>query len=157
VGKVLTRVRRSPKHPTVTLDFSDNTTFQILVDGYNPLHPGVPKSLEMDSSLDPIFNPPSGQLHVELNIVDCALITLTDKAFEMRDRVEQWDQNHLGVVFKFAEDNAWHCVWATLMEHDNMIGGCVFRSYDDVYLDQLQRSPRKRQKRDASPCKKAWK
>ena len=38
VGKVLTRLSRSPKHPTLTLDFSDNTTFQILVDGYDPVH-----------------------------------------------------------------------------------------------------------------------
>lgn len=94
---------------------------------------------------------------MELTIVDCALITLTDKAFEIKTRLEQWDQNHLGVAFKFAEDNAWHCVWATLMEHDDMMGECVFRSYDDVYLDQLQRSPRKRQRRDASPSKRAWK
>jgi len=38
VGKVLTRLSRSLKHPTLTLDFADNTTFQILVDGYDPVH-----------------------------------------------------------------------------------------------------------------------
>jgi hypothetical protein len=38
VGKVLTKLSRSSKHPTLTLDFSDNTTFQILVDGYDPVH-----------------------------------------------------------------------------------------------------------------------
>lgn len=49
VGKVLTKISRSSKHPTLTLDFSDNTTFQILVDGYDPVHrcvyspPLVPK------------------------------------------------------------------------------------------------------------------
>src|ERR1700722_95200 len=48
VGKVLTRVRRSPPHPTLTLDFSDNTTFQILVDGYDPVHRGIPKELVTD-------------------------------------------------------------------------------------------------------------
>lgn len=38
VGKVLRKLSRSSKHPTLTLDFSDNTTFQILVDGYDPVH-----------------------------------------------------------------------------------------------------------------------
>jgi len=154
VGKVLTRVRRSSTHPTLTLDCSDGTTFQVLIDGYNPSHPGVPKSLEMDSYLDFIFNPPTGQLLVDLTIVDCATITLMDKAHDARvelqgRRDEQWDQHHIGVAFKFLEETGdgngkgWHCIWATLAEYDeNGDRSCVFRSYDDVYLDILQRSPR---------------
>lgn len=39
VGKVLTRIRRSSKHPSMQLHFSDHTTYQILVDGYDPIHP----------------------------------------------------------------------------------------------------------------------
>lgn len=135
---------------------------QLKIDGYNPLFPGVPKSLEMDPTLDPIFNPPSGQLFVDLTIEDCASITLMDKAYDARvelqgTRNEHWDQHHIGVAFKFREDAAgdrgrksWHCVWATLAEYDSQQGGCVFRSYDDVYVDVLhrdrspQKSPRKR-------------
>ncbi|KAG1867378.1 hypothetical protein F4604DRAFT_1927690 [Suillus subluteus] len=139
VGKVLTKLSRSLKHPTLTLDFSDNTTFQILVDGYDPVHRGLPKELEMDSSLEQLLT--TGQAHVEWTIKNCALITLTDKAFESREREQRWDQNHTGVAFRFFEDQMWHCVWATLTDHDR--GTCVFRSYDDVYIDQLHRSPRK--------------
>ncbi|EGN99816.1 hypothetical protein SERLA73DRAFT_180038 [Serpula lacrymans var. lacrymans S7.3] len=154
VGKVLTRISRSPKHPTLTLDFSDHTTFQILVDGYDPVYRGVPKRLEMDHSLETLMNTPTGQVHVELTIEDCALITLTDKAFEMKQKEERWDQNHTGVALRFKEDRAWHCVWATLAEHDEKLGACIFRSYDDVYLDRLQRSPRKRRSRaPSSPTK----
>jgi hypothetical protein len=151
VGKVLKKVRRSSTHPVLTLDFADNTTFQILVDGYDPIHKGVPKELEMDPVLDSIF---ANDSTVDLPIVDCALITLSDKAFQRKqnDRspiaaspsgagLHQWDQNHLGVAFKFAGDPKWHCVWACMQEYDE--GSCVFRSYDDVYLDKLQRSPRK--------------
>lgn len=39
VGKVLTNIRRSSRHPSMQLRFSDDTTYQILVDGYNPTHP----------------------------------------------------------------------------------------------------------------------
>lgn len=158
VGKVLTRLSRSRKHPTLTLDFSDNTTFQILVDGYDPVHRyvlsralieivdnvsyrGLPKELEMDSSLEQLLNTPSGQALVEWTIEDCALITLSDKAFESREREQRWDQDHIGVAFRFTEDRKWHCVWVTLTDHTN--GTCVFRSYGDVYIDQLHRSPRK--------------
>lgn len=139
VGKVLTKLSRSSKHPTLTLDFSDNTTFQILVDGYDPVHRGLPKELEMDSSLEQLLT--TGQAYVEWTIKDCALITLTDKAFESREREQRWDQNHTGVAFRCLEDRMWHCVWATLTDHDH--DKCVFRSYDDVYIDQLHRSPRK--------------
>jgi len=162
---VLTRVRRSPTHPALTLDCSDGSSFQLRIDGYNPSYPGVPKSLEMDSSLDPIFNPPSGQLLVDLTILDCATITLMDKAHDTRvelqgARHEQWDQHHIGVAFKFLEDSTgdasgkgwgWHCVWATLAEYDEERGegdrACVFRSYDDVYLESLQRSPQRSPKK----------
>jgi len=132
--------------------FSDDTTYQILVDGYDPLHRGLPKQLEMDPTFGSLLDSADGQLDVDQTIDDCALITLTDKAFESRQREQRWDQNHIGVAFKFSQDQAWHCVWATLTDHEN--GNCVFRSYDDVYLAQLQHSPRKRRSRAPSSPKK---
>jgi len=109
----------------------------------------------MDPSLHLIFNLPI----INLTILDCVSVTLMDKAHDTRvelqgPRDEQWDQLHIGVAFKFLQDvtdaggKHWHCVWATLAEYDERRGegdsACVFRSYDDVYLDTLQtRSPKK--------------
>ena len=113
---------------------------------------GLPKQLEMDPSLASLLDAADGQLDVTWTIEDCVLITLTDKAFDSKQREQRWDQNHSGLAFKFHEDRSWHCVWATLVDYDD--GYCVFRSYDDVYLDQLQRSPRKRRPRaPSSPTK----
>ena len=144
------------------MDFADGTTFQVLIDGYNPVYPGVPKTLEMDATLDRIFNPPDGQLSVKLTIADCAAITLMDKAHDTRaelqgTRNEHWDQHHRGVAFKFLEENGtWHCVWATLAEFDGENGDCVFRSFDDVYIERLERSSthsRSRSPKKRSPRK----
>ncbi|KAH0827538.1 hypothetical protein J3R83DRAFT_4257 [Lanmaoa asiatica] len=152
VGKVLTKIRRSSRHPSMQLCFSDDTTYQILVDGYDPIHRGLPKDLEMDPTLASLLDAADGSLDVAFTIENCVLITLTDKAFDSKQREQRWDQNHTGVAFKFCEDRSWHCVWATLTDHEN--GQCVFRSYDDVYLDQLLRSPRKRRSRPPfSPTK----
>ncbi|KAH7888548.1 hypothetical protein F5I97DRAFT_1853546 [Phlebopus sp. FC_14] len=151
VGKVLTRISRSSNHPSMQLYFSDDTIYQILVDGYDPIHRGLPKQLEMDPDLGSLLDGVGGRVDVDLTIDDCALITLTDKAFESRLKEQRWDQNHIGVAFKFSEDRIWHCVWATLTDHEN--GICVFRSYDDVYVEQLQRSPRKRRPRAPSSTK----
>lgn len=45
VGKVLRRVVRSPRHPTITLEFADSTVFRIQVEGYHPSPSlqGIPK------------------------------------------------------------------------------------------------------------------
>ncbi|KAJ7497539.1 hypothetical protein FB451DRAFT_1019319 [Mycena latifolia] len=149
VGKVLKSVRRSEKHPSLTLAFADGTRVQIMVDGYDPVHKGVPKELEMDPSLNDLF---AGDA-VDLTVTDCALITLSDKAFARRPRQDdQWDQHHLGVAFKFAGGaEPWHCVWAILQDHDAATGECVLRTYDDVYLEHLQRSPRKARRRKSGP------
>jgi len=151
VGKVLKSVRRSERHPSLTLSFSDGTRVQIMVDGYDPVHRGVPKELEMDPSLNELFD--SGEA-VDLTVTDCALITLSDKAFARQsDKLDdQWDQRHLGVAFKFAGagGSSWHCVWAILQDHDTTTGECILRTYDDVYLEQLQRSPRKSRHRKKS-------
>ncbi|KAF8497648.1 hypothetical protein JB92DRAFT_2588897, partial [Gautieria morchelliformis] len=141
VGKVLRRVVRSPRHPTITLQFADSTVFQIQVEGYhpNPSLQGIPKELEMDSSLDNIMSAcGNGQSTIDLLISDCALVRLTDKAFETKVRQERWDQNHLGLALKFDGDPAWHCVWAVVVEHDREEGGHeTFRSYEDVYLQPI--------------------
>lgn len=43
VGKVLKSIKVSKLHPTVTIHFEDRSSFQIRVDGYNPVHPGCPR------------------------------------------------------------------------------------------------------------------
>ncbi|KAL4080322.1 hypothetical protein V8B97DRAFT_735122 [Scleroderma yunnanense] len=142
------RISRSQKHPCMQLHFADDTSYQILVDGYDPVHRGVPKALEMDPILESLLDAADGQAKLDRTIDHCALVTLTDKAFEAKQREHRWDQNHTGVAFRFSEDQVWHCVWATLSDHEN--GMCIFRSYDDVYLDQLHRSPHKRRSRAPS-------
>lgn len=127
----------------------------------------------MDSFLHPIFSPsgsPGTQAHPNLTIIDCALITLLDKAHDVRNelqgpRDEQWDQHHIGVAFKFLEEvrcdphgRGWHCVWATLAEYE-ADHACVFRSYDDVYLESLPpasplRSPKKRSPKKRTSSRK---
>ncbi|KAJ7647096.1 hypothetical protein FB45DRAFT_188741 [Roridomyces roridus] len=153
VGKTLASVRRSPEHPALTMVFDDGSRVQVCVDGYDPVHRGLPKSLEMDDALSALFASERG---LGLRVADCAFITLQDKAFAIKTPgadtadADRWDQRHLGVAFKFNSDGGgmgnsgvlsdrWHCVWATLQEH-NDAGACVFRTYDDVYLEHLQPS-----------------
>ncbi|KAI0305763.1 hypothetical protein B0F90DRAFT_1924125 [Multifurca ochricompacta] len=127
VGKVLVRIRRSPTHPAVTLHFADHTTYQVRVDGYDPIHRGIPKELEMNSVLTPLFKPPA------------------DTAHEWSETAEsRWNVEHLALALKFAEVPAWHCVWATMAEYDGNFGPCTFRSFEDVYLAELHPSSRKR-------------
>jgi len=107
---------------------------------------------------------------MDLTIADCAAITLMDKAHDARvelqgPRDEQWDQHHIGVAFKFLEETGdgsgkgWHCIWATLAEYDEERGegdrACVFRSFDDVYLETLQQRSPQRSPKKRSPRKKA--
>ena len=97
--------------------------------------------LEMDALVEALFNPPGGHISVDLLVRDCTFVRLSDKAFERGQRGEaQWDQSHLGIAFKFEEGvKRWHCVWAMLEERDGRAGQCVFRSFDDVYLQPLVR------------------
>jgi len=144
IGKVLTRIRRSPAHPAVTLDFADSTTYQVRVDGYDPVHRGIPKELETNSLLRPLFKPPGGQIDVHLTIANCRLVKLKDTAHERSETSEsRWNVEHLALAMKFEEEEGWHCVWATMAEYAGEYGPCTFRSFDDVYLDQMQRSPQK--------------
>lgn len=112
----------------------------------------------MDSNFDDLMSAcGNGQSTMDLLITECALVRLTDKAFQKRAQEEKWDQNHLGLVgssqlhpcpvvlcyqaFKFESDPAWHCVWAAMVEHDHEQGGQeTFRSYEDVYLQPVSPS-----------------
>lgn len=146
IGKVLRRARQSSTHPTITLDFADHTTVQVLVDGYDPVHRGIPKQLEMDDGLDAIL---SANKSLNLEVIDCAFVTLQDVAFDCKytrysSKAVSWEQKHLGLALKFSEKNPrWHCIWACMEERHEKLPTCVFRSYDDVYLEKLHRTPRK--------------
>ncbi len=142
-GKVLKHIRRSSEHPAMSLSFADGTTYQILVDGYDPRHKGVPKVLETMSPLEHLFNPPGGHVLVDMPVRDCTLVTMSDHAFESGPREQRWYQKHLGIAFKFGDDRMWHCISAMLEVRDDESGVCTFRSYDDVYLQPRVRSSEK--------------
>ncbi|EJF65307.1 hypothetical protein DICSQDRAFT_152535 [Dichomitus squalens LYAD-421 SS1] len=153
VGKQLTSVRRSRAHPCITLQFSDGTSYQILVVGYDPHYRGIPKVLESDS---PILNPrgSNGTADVRLTVSHATSITLSDKAFQIRSgpksdastsiqaaslpREDRWTQRHAAFALKFEEEQGWHCVSAVMVEYDDRDKErCVFRNYADVYVDKL--------------------
>lgn len=61
IGKVLVRIRPSPTHPSVNLDFEDETTFQIRVDGYNLVHSTYPQDkLSVKQTLCTVRSVPFG-------------------------------------------------------------------------------------------------
>lgn len=148
VGKVLLHIRQSPTHPAVTLRFADNTTYQVRVDGYDPVYRGIPKELETNSLLLPLFKPPRGQIDVRLTVAHARMIKLKDTAHEWsQTRESRWNVEHVALALKFAEEPGWHCVWATMAEYDGDFGPCTFRNFEDVYLAEMQHnssSPRKR-------------
>lgn len=37
-------------------------------------------------------------------------------------------------------EGRWHCIWVSLEERDTA-GRCVFKSFNDVYLERLDRGP----------------
>ncbi|KAJ3933191.1 MAG: hypothetical protein NXY57DRAFT_999826 [Lentinula lateritia] len=151
IGKKLIRISRSSVHPSLTLDFDDHTSAQVLVDGYSPRWKGIPKALEMDEAFQRLTNTVFVGLDT-LEIVDCAMIKLCDKAFQRKQNDDHdstmWDQEHAAIAFKFSGENPhWHCVWAVLAEYDED-RTCTFRSFEDVFLNYLQRSPRKQSRID---------
>ncbi|TFY69158.1 hypothetical protein EVJ58_g576 [Rhodofomes roseus] len=146
IGKVLKGIRRSPAHPCVTLYFTDNTSYQVRVDGYDPKHRGIPKTLESDSNFEPYLASPGEHFDVHLTVANAAKVTLSDKAFDAGGRGTRWDQAHSGIALKFEEDGHWRCIWAQLAEYDDRHPvTCTFRSYHDVYLDVV-RPPSKKPK-----------
>ncbi|TEB37396.1 hypothetical protein FA13DRAFT_1726486 [Coprinellus micaceus] len=160
IGKVVKQVRKSCTHPTVTIDFDDDTSVQIRVDGYDPRHPGLPKSLETDSHLEELM---MREFPIDIPVLGCAYVTLSDKAFDCRrrngidDTLQHWDQQHVGLALKFPYVNTgrarWHCIWATKQDHEEAGGACLFRSYEDVYLERLPRARRSRPNTPTTPTK----
>lgn len=102
VGKVLKSIKVSKLHPTVTIHFEDRSSFQIRVDGYNPVHPGVPKTIETDPELRPLLAA-DGPGDAGYTVAKAAMINITDRAFKLGKRETTWDQRHAGVAFKFEE------------------------------------------------------
>jgi len=150
VGKTLRRVHRGASHPNLTLVFTDGTAVQVLIDGYNPQAPGVPKALEMDPTLEQAL--PTDGRNLELLVTDCALVKLTDKAYDAASsgaEVQRWDQDHMGIAFKFAGMSAsWMACWAVVNDDDGKFGTSTFRTYEDVYLKPLD--PRRSRPRKQS-------
>lgn len=102
VGKVLTSIRASKSHPTVTLHFADRSAFQIRVVGYSPTHPGVPKTIEISPELASLLTA-DGTADAGHTVAKAAVINMTDKAFQRGKRANTWDQRHVGVAFKFQQ------------------------------------------------------
>ncbi|KAK7687057.1 hypothetical protein QCA50_009557 [Cerrena zonata] len=155
IGRQLKRITRSATHPVITFYFTDDTSFQVRVDGYNPGYPGLPKALETDPELEPIMVDLDNRDTV-YTISQATLITLTDRAFQAgkQGRADsEWKQIHSAIAFKLQEEGRWHCLWATLAEFD-AVGRCIFRSFDDVYLERVERVPQKSPQK--SPQKKRW-
>ena len=146
VGKVLKRISRSSTHPTVTFYFTDNTTYQVRVDGYNPMYPGIPKEIETDPGFGPILQQleGAGPSSTTYTISHAKMVTLRDRAYELGKKESRWDQQHEAVAFKFAEEGRWHCIWVSLAEYERNTQRCIFRNFDDVYLDKLDRPSKKR-------------
>jgi len=132
-------------------------TSDVRVDGYDPVHRGIPKELETNSVLLPLFNPPAGQIDVHLTVTHARMVLLKDTAHQWSENAEsRWNVEHAAFALKFAEEPGWYCVWATMAEYDGDFGPCTFRSFDDVYLAELRPSPRKHkspQKQGRTPRK----
>lgn len=144
IGKVLKRISRSQSHPTITFHFTDNTTYQVRVEGYNPMYPGIPKEIETDPGFGPILQQLESPGNATYTISHAKMVTLHDRAYELGKKESRWDQHHEAVAFKFAEEGRWHCIWVTLAEYERNSRRCIFRSFDDVYLDKLDRPGKKR-------------
>ncbi|KIY47837.1 hypothetical protein FISHEDRAFT_44344, partial [Fistulina hepatica ATCC 64428] len=170
VSKTINSLQLSPTHPCFTFHFTDGSTFQILVQGYNPdtARRGVPSYLEMDPHLSDMLVDGAVPQLVGHTIEAARFITLQDRAFRYkappaapsglsprrhnswRDTEEEWIKDHLAFAFKVS--GKWHCVWSMLEEqcvgeYANCVGNlgkCIFRDYDNVYLQE--RPPRSPQK-----------
>ena len=90
------------RHPTVTMHFEDRSTFQIRVDGYNPAHPGVPKTMETDPELGSLLAA-NGPVDMGYTVAKAAVINMKDRAFQLGQREMTWNQRHAGIAFKFEE------------------------------------------------------
>jgi hypothetical protein len=100
IGKVLKSIRVSHMHPTVTLHFKDQTSFQICVRGYDPTHPGMPRTIETSPELEPLL---ASEGALNYTVINATVITMMDHAFQFGKRESAWQQRHARVAFKFQE------------------------------------------------------
>lgn len=104
IGKVLRKVRRSQAHPALTLYFTDNTIFQIRVDGYDPANPGLPKEFELDWEFEKLLDPDGSMPDLNLTIANAAAITMKDSAGyqgNQGQREDLWANYHTTIALKF--------------------------------------------------------
>jgi hypothetical protein len=108
VGKVLTGVRRSHMHPNLGLHFEDGSAFQVRVNTYDPLYPGMEKEIFMDHALEEIFGDTDcdGSLRMKYTISHATFLTLKDQALYVRSSTGeefQWQKSHTVLAFRFEE------------------------------------------------------
>ncbi|KAJ3554025.1 hypothetical protein NM688_g3316 [Phlebia brevispora] len=163
VGKVLCQIHRSKNHPVLTLHFTDNTVYQIRVDGYDPAYPGLPKLFELDAIFDDFLSDEQTPHH--LTITRAHILTIKDGGFELLpgERESKFSQGHDSIALKFEGYDGWRCISAMIIQRDE-VGRCIFRSFQDIYLDKLDRRSRpgrkwtgggrdgRRNRRDISPA-----
>ncbi|KAI0032479.1 hypothetical protein K488DRAFT_49831, partial [Vararia minispora EC-137] len=144
IGTTIVRVRRSPTHPTTSLVLSDGRTFQVRVHGYSPAHAALPRTLETSGALfSATPASPSGRA-VRLTVRDARLVALKDTALARSvgsAEERRWSVEHLALAVRFEEEDGWQCVWAAVEEYGER-GACVYRTYDDVYVQEVRRGKR---------------
>ncbi|KAL1742288.1 hypothetical protein HDZ31DRAFT_43592 [Schizophyllum fasciatum] len=118
-GKTLVNIRRSPHHPCLTLYFDDESSYQILVDGYQANGQGTHKFLELNANLEALLADTAA--HLPAPIERCAYSQLVDVAFCIDEAKcataatatgrrpslstaprQTWDQTHTALAFKLA-------------------------------------------------------
>jgi hypothetical protein len=168
-GKTLHSVRHSATHPSISLSFTDGTSYEIRAQNYSPSSssPTVWSLLQTpapDATIEQAFAPSNGTtIDVSLEVLDCTYITMSDKAsrIEPTQGEIKWDQSHVALAFKFQprppsdamvldsipeNKPRWHCFWVTREEYSEAksftgFQDCVHRSYDDVYLQPKEGKP----------------
>ena len=99
-GKMLRSIRPSESHPALTLQFSDNTTYQVRVDGYNPSYPGLPKQIEMSPGLQDLLKRSSEQ-DLNLTVLKATIINLEDRGYQGGRDESSWMKRHAGIALQF--------------------------------------------------------
>ncbi|KAL1689807.1 hypothetical protein GGG16DRAFT_126170 [Schizophyllum commune] len=116
-GKTLVNIRRSPNHPCLTLYFDDESSYQVLVDGYQANGQGTHKFLELNAHLEALLADTAA--HLPAPIERCAYSQLVDVAFCIDEAKcasaattlgrrpsistaprQTWDQKHTALAFK---------------------------------------------------------
>ncbi|TFL02458.1 hypothetical protein BDV98DRAFT_428406 [Pterulicium gracile] len=140
-GKTLRSVQCSTSHPSISLSFTDNSSYHIRVDQYSPSMtsnavwalvqtPGADPAIERLFSSSTTSQNSAQISEVNWQVIDCTFITMSDKAFQYnveKSGESKWDENHKALAFKLhpipssdamsvdepAHKPRWHCIWAT--------------------------------------------